>query len=135
VVGHYPIKSTCEHGGIKCLARLEQLLVKYNASAYFAGHDHNMQHIRIKYDQTKTMDYMISGASSRSDRSTKHMKDVPKGSLLYRDPRGFNPFSQIGFSHGGFVYVTLSKEDALFEYYNGKGVSKYHSSLKPRQFP
>ena len=84
VVGHYPIVSTGEHGGLKCLKQLDALLRRYKANAYIAGHDHNLQHIRLRTDGDEAMNYIISGAASRTDRSTKHIKDVPDDALLFR---------------------------------------------------
>jgi len=138
VNGHYPVYSVSEHGPFKCLIdKLDPMLRKYNVNAYFSGHDHNLQHIRINQTDEEgapsSMDYFVCGASSRTDRSAKHKNDVPEGSLLYRYPTGWNPFSQIGFSNGGFIHGELRPESATIRFYTGKEEVKYESTLYPRR--
>jgi len=132
VSGHYPIYSTCEHGGIKCLQQLDRLLHKYKVNAYFSGHDHNLQHIRVKDDTGDEMNYIVSGAGSRTDRSFKHKKDVAEDSLVFRDPKGWNPFSQIGFSSGRFIHISIA-ENATLNFYSGKGDMKYQTIINRRK--
>ena len=43
-MGHFPVLSVAEHGPTQCLLDLlDPLLVKYKVTAYFCGHDHNLQ--------------------------------------------------------------------------------------------
>jgi len=134
VGGHYPVYSICEHGPNTCLInRLDPLLRKYDVSAYFSGHDHDLQLLQhTNTTDGTTMTYIVSGASSRSDRSSKNIKNVPEGSLLFRYPTGWNPFSQLGFSNGGFINVNLTRESANFIFYNGEAQNKYQRTIKPR---
>lgn len=142
VAGHYPIYSISSHGPSTCLVeKLNPLLKKYDVSAYFSGHDHNLQHLVISYPIDNTQNnitnfidihYIVSGAASRSDRSSRHQNDVPFGSSLFSYPRGFNPVSQLGFSNGGFVFVEITDQNAKFQFYNGVSQKKYDCSIPPR---
>ncbi|VDK73781.1 unnamed protein product [Litomosoides sigmodontis] len=132
VVGHYPTYSVSQHGSMNCMIeKLKPLLEKYHATAYVAGHDHTLQHIITKHPLSADsaeqipLHYIVSGAASRSDYSNKHMDTVPEGSLHFNYPTGFNPFSQIGLSKGGFIYVNMNREKALLTFYNGKSDEKY----------
>ncbi|CAG9529885.1 unnamed protein product [Cercopithifilaria johnstoni] len=139
VVGHYPVYSISEHGSMNCLIeKLKPLLEKYHATAYVAGHDHTLQHIITKHSLSSEnekkipLHYIVSGAASRSDHSVKHIDTVPEGSLRFNCPTGFNPFSQLGLSNGGFIYVNMDKEKAILTFYNGKGDEKYSYNVLPR---
>uniref|UniRef100_A0A914YTB7 Tartrate-resistant acid phosphatase type 5 n=1 Tax=Panagrolaimus superbus TaxID=310955 RepID=A0A914YTB7_9BILA len=135
VAGHYPIYSVCEHGPNTCLiSQLDPLLRKYNVTAYFSGHDHNLQLLRHTNDTDQTsLMYIVSGAGSRSDRSKKHLNAIPEGSLLYSYPKGWNPFSQIGFSNGGFVKVSVGAENGSFSFYSGSLDNHYKQTFYPRR--
>lgn len=42
------------------------MLIKYNANAYFCGHDHDMQHI---HEDNSTVEYFLSGAGHETEDS------------------------------------------------------------------
>ncbi|CAD5111450.1 DgyrCDS759, partial [Dimorphilus gyrociliatus] len=99
VSGHFPMYSIAEHGPTKCLIdKLEPLFIKYQVSAYFCGHDHNLQHLRVG-----NIDYLLSGASNFIDTGTQHKDSVPNGSLK------FHWADQ--FALGGFGIVQTNKEE------------------------
>ncbi|KAK6040024.1 Ser/Thr phosphatase family protein [Cooperia oncophora] len=133
VAGHYPIHSVSSHGPTRCLQeRLDPMLRAFNVSAYFAGHDHTLQHIVYPGNGKHVIHYVLSGAASRSDRSKKHMFTVNGANLRFRYPSSWNPLSQLGFSNGGFVLMDITAKQAHLFFYNGKGDIKYRFSIDPR---
>ena len=55
------------HGPTKeLLDRLRPMLMKYNVSAYFCGHDHEMEHI---HEPDSTVEYFLSGAGHETSSS------------------------------------------------------------------
>jgi hypothetical protein len=80
-----------------------------------------------------TVHYIVSGAASRAHYNTDHMDSVPEDSLKFYYPHGFNPFAQIGFTHGAFVMADVSAERGKFEVYGGRdGSEKYSVEFEPR---
>ncbi|CAJ0592706.1 unnamed protein product [Cylicocyclus nassatus] len=136
VVGHYPIYSVSSHGPTKCLVdNLNPLLKEYHASAYFSGHDHNLQHFTSKSNTGQDIHYVVSGAGSRSDYSDSHRNKNYGAAFRYRYPSSrfiSNPFSQLGFSDGGFVYMSLTKAYANLTFITGADVQKYRLFIYPR---
>ena len=56
-----------KHGPTEGLKdRLRPMLIKYNANAYFCGHDHDMQHI---HEDNSTVEYFLSGAGHETEDS------------------------------------------------------------------
>ncbi|CAJ0592705.1 unnamed protein product [Cylicocyclus nassatus] len=114
VAGHYPIHSMASHGPTNCLReRLDPLLKRYHVSAYFSGHDHTLQHIVYPIKEGYEMHYVVSGAGSRSDHSTKHLGTIPTQFLMFHYPIGWNPVSNWGFTYGGFLYMEITKRFAI----------------------
>ena len=84
VAGHYPVYSVAEHGtDMRLVHHLKPLIDRYNVTAYFNGHDHNLQHIRPKESAAH---YVVSGAGNLADTSLAHKGTVPHDSLLFHWP-------------------------------------------------
>lgn len=64
VVGHHPCRSNgIEHGDTPELRRwVEPLLAKYGVQLYLAGHDHDLEHIKVPGEVTH---HIVSGAGSQ----------------------------------------------------------------------
>ena len=73
--------SVAEHGPTKELVeQLLPMLEKYNVTAYFCGHEHNMQHINSSHVQ-----YYVTGAGHLIDDSVVHQvsEDVTYYTSMY----------------------------------------------------
>ena len=82
VTGHYPVFSVAEHGPNSFLVDwLKPLLEKFGVATYLCGHEHDMEHLIHK-----NVNYIVNGAGHELDVSTKHIKDVPEGSLKFIYP-------------------------------------------------
>ncbi|CEF67893.1 Tartrate-resistant acid phosphatase type 5 [Strongyloides ratti] len=134
VVGHYPVYSISEHGPTKCLIdKLDPLLRKYNVTAYFAGHDHNLQDLLVYDKESETyMSYIISGAGSKTDRSKKNKNKISDDSVRFFYPQNFNPFGQLGLSDGGFISVEVKNDQAVLIFYSGNESELHRMYLYPR---
>jgi tartrate-resistant acid phosphatase type 5 len=124
VAGHYPVYSICEHGPTTCLRqRLEPMLNQYKVTAYFNGHDHCAEHLKVG-----DVDYHVIGSAHENNPSTAHRSTqyTPKGALLFH--KGL-------FGDGGFASVTASASDGfVVEHYNGNGATLYTApARKARQ--
>jgi len=126
VTGHYPVFSISSHGPTHCLLhRLLPLLHKYNVSAYFCGHDHNLQHLEYTVNDA-TVEYFVSGAANFIDPSTEHKSAVPAGSLrfFWGDPNIL----------GGFAHVKMTSDQLMFSFYAANGKMLYQHPIAPRVF-
>ena len=66
----FVVWSVAEHGPTEILVhRLRPLLMKYNVTAYFCGHDHNAQHI---HESGISVEYFVTGAAHKTDPSEAH---------------------------------------------------------------
>jgi len=81
VMGHHPIYSSgIAHGDQpEIIEHILPLLQKYKVNAYFAGHDHDLEHLKVG-----NLDLIISGAGSEN-RPVK----TPGTSLFCRAVSGF----------------------------------------------
>ncbi|KAI6181648.1 Tartrate-resistant acid phosphatase type 5 [Aphelenchoides besseyi] len=133
VSGHYPIHSISSHGPLKCLKdKLDTMMRRYNVTAYFAGHDHTLQHFRetkiIDDNRNSTMHYIVSGAGSRVDPSEANFNDVNAKDLLYRYPK-YSDLSwfhrslrtyHLGTEWGGFVRLSVTANQTEVFIYAGE---------------
>ncbi|XP_055519933.1 tartrate-resistant acid phosphatase type 5a isoform X2 [Leucoraja erinacea] len=121
VAGHYPVWSIAEHGPTKCLVqKLYPLLTQYRVSAYFCGHDHNLQFIQ----DSNGIGYVLSGAGNFMEYSTKHKHHVPEDWLKFF-------YADIS-SLGGFAYVEITPEQMIITFIEALGKSLYQTSIPRR---
>ncbi|CAB3408891.1 unnamed protein product [Caenorhabditis bovis] len=138
VSGHYPIHSMSSHGPTECLRRrLDPMLKRFNVNAYFAGHDHTLQHFVFNGFGDHDIHYVVSGAASRTDASTKHKHMFSEMNLLFNYPPSswipWSPASQLGFRKGGFVYMEFDHEKAILDFFDKKGSKLYTTSIPIRK--
>ncbi|XP_049575391.1 tartrate-resistant acid phosphatase type 5a isoform X2 [Syngnathus scovelli] len=120
VAGHYPVWSVSEHGPTACLLRsVRPLLLKYNATAYFCGHDHNLQYI-----EESEVGYIVSGAGNFLDADIRHWKKVPEGSVKFF----LGSLSMLG----GFVHAEVTENKMMLTFFQAEGTSLYRTVLSPR---
>uniref|UniRef100_A0A0B6ZGI6 Tartrate-resistant acid phosphatase type 5 n=1 Tax=Arion vulgaris TaxID=1028688 RepID=A0A0B6ZGI6_9EUPU len=126
VAGHYPIYSTATHGPTKCLVdRLQPMLDMYRANGYFAGHDHNLQHLRIKSISGGNIDYFVSGMANTVDPFSFNEGSVPAGSSLFH----YGYF----LSKGGFLYAEATNANITMIFIDGNGKQLYSTIVFPRK--
>lgn len=125
VAGHFPVYSIAEHGPTECLLdRLKPMLYKYKVSAYFNGHDHNLQHLTSSEDG-HTIEYFVTGAANFVDTSKAHEDDVPKDSLKFH-------WAKLA-DLGGFSYVEATPQNMTMTYIDGMSHKLYQHSFLPRK--
>ncbi|XP_070563365.1 tartrate-resistant acid phosphatase type 5-like [Ptychodera flava] len=124
VAGHYPVWSIAEHGPTELLvAMLKPKLEKYGATAYFCGHDHNLQHLK---EDKSDVEYFVIGSAHVVDPSTAHSDNVPEGSLKFHDGDTS--------SLGGFAYVEVTASNATFTFVDALSRKDlYQRTLYPRK--
>lgn len=120
VVGHYPVWSVSEHGPTRCLVQqVRPLLLKYKATAYLCGHDHNLQYI-----EESDVGYVVSGAGNFLDPDIRHWKHVPEGAVKF--------FTGQASTLGGFVHAEVTKDKMIVTFIQAKGTSLYRTVLSQR---
>jgi tartrate-resistant acid phosphatase type 5 len=103
VVGHHPIFSTGEsHGDTpELIEKLKPMLEKHGVTAYFCGHDHDLQHQK---PEDSGIEYFVSGAGS----------EVRKGVTM-------RPYTKFASAIQGFAAVSISKKGMLLQFIDYKG--------------
>ncbi len=120
------IWSVAQHGPTQCLVdKLRPLLHKYGVSAYFCGHDHNLQHISETY-MDKTVEHILSGASNFNDNSSEHLKDIPSDSLKFQWT-SVNPLM-----YSGMALVKANVQNMTITFFETTGKELYQTTILPR---
>jgi tartrate-resistant acid phosphatase type 5 len=97
MVGHHPPRSNGVHGNnTEIMQHLEPLLVKYGMSAYFAGHDHNLEHLQLE----NGLNIFVSGGGSDCDRGFD--MDVN---------------SKYQYANQGFASATVTEKELIVSFY------------------
>lgn len=110
VVGHHPLFTTGERRGIMLDVRksFQSIFETYKVDAYFAGHEHDLQHQK----PTGHTHYFVSGAGSK-------LRPVSK------DPT----MTQFAISEHGFMLVRLSQDSLNLRVINHLGKKLYGFDL------
>lgn len=106
VIGHHPIYSSGYHGDTKVLQKeFVETLEKNKVDLYFAGHDHDLQHLK---HPEKRIHFFISGAGSKTRQITS------------------NPYTIFAASQPGFAVVKINenKIEVRFINHNSKEIYK-----------
>ena len=108
VIGHHPLRSAGHHGNsVKLEKQLGSIFRQAKVHAYFAGHDHHLEHIKTE----SFTQYFISGGGSR----IRPVSRSEKASLFVA--------SSLGFSH-----VVLTATCMRVRFINERGEEVYRSS-------
>merc|ERR1719203_1195441 len=104
VAGHYPVYSIAEHGSTSGLIeKLKPMMLKYNVTAYFSGHDHTFEYI-----ESEGIDYIDTGGTHVCDGHTNHNGTIPTNSLIFH-----------GCEDGGFTRIKVDEKGMRVYYYFG----------------
>jgi len=108
VFGHHPIYSSgLGHGNQpEIIEHVLPLLQKHKVPAYFAGHDHDLEHLKVG-----NLDLIVSGAGSEH-RPVK--------------PFRTSPFSR---STSGFAMVSLAAHEMRVTFIDNKGAALYTATV------
>lgn len=122
VVAHWPIFSFMGNGPSAVLDELlVPRLIRYNVQAYFSGHDHSLQHVRLRSSRKiGGPDFFVSGGGGyrlhpelKSDADTKPNKKAK---------------SVFAASTFGFAAVELSRESLILRFIAVNGSEIYSMS-------
>jgi tartrate-resistant acid phosphatase type 5 len=110
VIGHHPLYSSGKRYGKTDGIRqvLEPIFEKHQVDAYYAGHEHDLQH---NQPQGTTVAHFISGAGSEVRPVTQ---------------REFTQFAQ---STAGFTSVSVNQNSLLTQFISASGKVLYHYEI------
>lgn len=110
VIGHHPLYSSGKRFGTTQGIQevLEPILEKYQVDAYFAGHEHDLQHNK---PEGKRVEHFVSGAGSE-------LRPVQQRS-----------FTQYAKSEAGFISVSVTDNALLVQFISASGQVLYHYSV------
>ena len=115
VVGHHPIRTNHrpDHKFEDMVVDIEPMIIKYGVQAYFAGHDHNLQHL---HNPDTRYHHVTSGAGSSIGHHFYGHKDSP-------------------FQYGGngFAAVEVNKNSMKVEYMGVDSIDPLFSIDIPMQ--
>ncbi|MCU0447510.1 MAG: tartrate-resistant acid phosphatase type 5 family protein [Microscillaceae bacterium] len=110
VIGHHPLYTSGKRMGKKetedIRLAFEDLFEKYKVDAYFAGHEHDLQH-----QKPKSVHYFVSGAGSEIR------------------PTGKAAYTQFSQSMHGFMTVSITDKTLLVQVIDYKGNVIYKTDL------
>jgi hypothetical protein len=111
VFGHHPVYSaSSKHGNTEeMIKKIKPLLEKFDADAYFCGHDHDFQHLREK---GRKLDYFVTGTGGDTR------------------PANSNEMSLFSRSEPGFSIVSLKGDSLSVSFININGEVIYSFAKK-----
>ena len=112
VIAHHPLYTSGAHGNINELIQAwSELFQRYTVNAYFAGHDHHLEHLR----STGTTNFFITGGGGARVR---RVMQIP-GSLFVQ-------------SIHGFAHVMLDQTCMTVRFINADGEEVYRTVFPAR---
>ena len=106
---HHPLYSSGEHGDtVELIQGWTGLFEQYHVDAYFAGHDHHLEHIK----PPAATHYFISGGGGATIRHV-----------------GQGPHTLYSVSSHGFAHVTLDATCMRVRFINAEGTELYQTAI------
>lgn len=92
--GHHPVFTSAQHGGgSSSIASMEShllpLIQRCDVQAYFAGHDHNQQHMTADRGDGRGFEQFVEGAAGKCRRDRAKPAHPAVRNLRYRNSYGF----------------------------------------------
>ncbi len=117
VVGHHPVyvASSKYEDDPNLIRDLAPILNRYHVQAYFSGHDHNLQHLRVAESD---VNYFVSGAGSLT-------RAVDPG----------DPHSLFALRIPGFMAVSLTAEEMYVKALGENGFTYYFANVPVGDLP